>query len=150
MDRKWKWLLVMRSEEIISLHHQVSALVVVIVIVSSRWRLLGEVYDGVLGGRFALVHHRFLLLLRFLGVGFYVQIGVNDFLSGLGQILLNKQQCRSAGVAPEVTLRNPLRIGDEAPKQRTHPGSDTQGRCHQKSKPGVLVVPQQKIKTTIS
>ena len=93
MDRKWKWLVVMRSERLFSLHHQVSALVViVIVVVGSRWRFLGEVDDGVLGGRFALVHDWFLLLLGFLGVRFYVQIGVDNLLSGLRQILLNRQQ----------------------------------------------------------
>ena len=36
----------------------------------------------------------------------------------------------SAGVAPEVNLRNMLHIGDKACKQGIHPGFETQGRRH--------------------
>ena len=43
----------------------------------------------------------------------------------------------SAGVAPEVNIRNLLRAGDEAYKRGIHPGFETQARCHQKSKTGV-------------
>ena len=49
---------------------------------------------------------------------------------------------RSAGVTPEVNLRNPVYIGDDALKQRIDPGFETQGRRHQKSKTGVPVAPQ--------
>ena len=48
---------------------------------------------------------------------------------------------RSAGVTPQVNLRNPYHTGDEAGKQETHPGFETQGRCHQ-SKTEVSVAPQ--------
>ena len=41
---------------------------------------------------------------------------------------------RSAGVAPEMNLGNPLRTGDNAWNQETHSGFETQGRHHQKSK----------------
>ena len=46
-----------------------------------------------------------------------------------------------AGVTPEVNLRNPLCAGEEAHKG-IHPGFETLGRCHQKSKTGVSVAPQ--------
>ena len=45
--------------------------------------------------------------------------------------------CWPASVTPEVNLRNPLHTGNKA-----HPGFETQSRCHQKSKAGVLVAPQ--------
>ena len=51
----------------------------------------------------------------------------------------------SADVAPMVNLRIPLRTDDEAHKQGIHPGFETQGRCHQKSKTGVLVALQKRI-----
>ena len=44
---------------------------------------------------------------------------------------------RSAGVAPEMNLRNPLHTGNEA--QEIHPGFENQGRHHQKSKTVVSV-----------
>ena len=46
---------------------------------------------------------------------------------------------QSAGVTPEVNLRI-----TQAKKhaKRIHPGFEAQGRCHQKSKTGVSVVPQ--------
>ena len=47
---------------------------------------------------------------------------------------------RSAGVAPEVNLRN-----HEAHKQGIHPGYETQGRPHQKSKTGVSDAPQKRL-----
>ena len=46
---------------------------------------------------------------------------------------------QSVGVAPEVNLRNSLHAGDKAHKQGIHPGFETQGRRHQKSKTGVSV-----------
>ena len=46
------------------------------------------------------------------------------------------------GVAPEVNLRNSLHASDKAAKWGIHPGFETQGRCHQKSKTGVSVAPQ--------
>ena len=49
---------------------------------------------------------------------------------------------QSAGVAPEVNLRNSWHAGDEAHKQGIHPGFETQGRHHQKFKTGVSVAPQ--------
>ena len=44
-----------------------------------------------------------------------------------------------AGVTPEVHLRNLLCIGEGI-----HPGFETQGRSHQKSKTGVSVAPQKR------
>ena len=49
---------------------------------------------------------------------------------------------RSAGVAPEMNLRNSLHAGDKARKRGIHPGFETQGRRYQKSKTGVSVAPQ--------
>ena len=49
---------------------------------------------------------------------------------------------RSAGVTPEVNLKNPLHPGKEACEQGIYPGFETQGTWHQKSKTGVLVDPQ--------
>ena len=43
---------------------------------------------------------------------------------------------QSAGVSPEVNLRNSLQAGDKACKRGIHPGFETQGRPHQKSKTG--------------
>ena len=57
----------------------------------------------------------------------------------LAAIPVNK---RSAGVAPDLNLRHPLCAGKEAHKQGIHPGFETQGRCHQKSKTGVSVSSQ--------
>ena len=57
---------------------------------------------------------------------------------------------KSAGVAPEVNLRNPLHAGDEACKQEMHPGFETQGRLHQKSKSGVPVALTKKNWKTLS
>ena len=45
---------------------------------------------------------------------------------------------RSTGVTLEVNLRNPLYAGKEACGWGMHPGFQTQGRCHQKSKTRVL------------
>ena len=47
-----------------------------------------------------------------------------------------------ASVAPEVNLRNPLCTGEEACKWGIHPGFETQGRHHQRSKTGVPVAPR--------
>ena len=47
-----------------------------------------------------------------------------------------------AGIAPEVNLRNPLHSGEKTHKWGIHPGFETQGRRHQKSKIGVSVAPQ--------
>ena len=41
---------------------------------------------------------------------------------------------QSAGVAPEVNLRNSLHTGGKACKRGIHPGFETQGRHCQKSK----------------
>ena len=49
---------------------------------------------------------------------------------------------QSAGVAPEVNLRNSLHAGNKARKWGIHPGFETQGRRHQKSKTGVSVAPR--------
>ena len=49
---------------------------------------------------------------------------------------------RSADVTLEVNLKNPLHVGNKAHKQGIHPGFETQGRHHQKSKTGVSVAPQ--------
>ena len=44
---------------------------------------------------------------------------------------------RSAGVAPEVNLRNPLHAGDPAHKgEGVHPGFETQSKHPKKSKTG--------------
>ena len=43
---------------------------------------------------------------------------------------------RSAGVTPELNVRNPLHVGKEASKGGFHPGFETERRCHQKSKHG--------------
>ena len=43
----------------------------------------------------------------------------------------------SVGVTPQMNLKNPLHTGDEAHKCGIHPGFDTQGRHHQKSKTGI-------------
>ena len=48
----------------------------------------------------------------------------------------------SAGVAQEVNLRHLLCTGEEAHKQKIHPGFETQGRRHKKSKSGISVAPQ--------
>ena len=47
---------------------------------------------------------------------------------------------QSAGVAPEVNLRNSWHADDEACKRGIHPGFETQGRRHQKG--SVSVAPQ--------
>ena len=41
---------------------------------------------------------------------------------------------RSASVAPEVNLRNPLHADEDARNQGIHPGFETQSRRHQNSK----------------
>ena len=55
----------------------------------------------------------------------------------------------SAGVTPEMNLRNPLDTGDKACKWGIHPGFETHGRRHQKSKTGVSVVPRKKLMSSI-
>ena len=49
---------------------------------------------------------------------------------------------RSVGVTSEVNQKCPVHIGDEARTQGIHPGFETQGRHHQKSKTGVPVTLQ--------
>ena len=49
---------------------------------------------------------------------------------------------QSAGVIPEVNLRNSLHTGDKAHNRGIHPGFETQGRHRQKSKTGVSVAPR--------
>ena len=58
---------------------------------------------------------------------------------GLAAMLISIQ---SAGVTPEVNLRNSLHAGDKACKRVIHPGFETQGRHCQKSKTGVSVAPR--------
>ena len=67
-------------------------------------------------------------LFRTLHLGFSVSKYVDQ--KGLAAILGVK---RLAGIAPEVKLKIPLCAGDEACEQWIHPGSETQGRHHQKS-----------------
>ena len=40
----------------------------------------------------------------------------------------------SAGVAPDVNLRNSLHTGNKAQNEGIYPGLETQGRCYQKPK----------------
>ena len=49
---------------------------------------------------------------------------------------------KSAGVTPEVNLRNSLHADDKARKRVIHPGFETQGRRHQKAKTRLSVAPQ--------
>ena len=56
---------------------------------------------------------------------------------------------RSAGVAPKVNLRIPLCTGDEDASEGIHPGFETQGRPHQKSKTVVSVAPQKGLMSSI-
>ena len=49
---------------------------------------------------------------------------------------------RSAGVALDVNLRNAFHTSEEACKPRIHPGFETHGRYHQKSKTVVSVASQ--------
>ena len=65
--------------------------------------------------------------------------------SGLAAILVAK---RSAGVTPELNLRNLLNTGDEAFKE-INPGIKTQGRRHQRSKTGLSVAPSKGLKSSI-
>ena len=46
---------------------------------------------------------------------------------------------RSAGVASEVNLRNPLYVGKKAHKKGIHPGFETLDKHHQKFKVGVSI-----------
>ena len=56
---------------------------------------------------------------------------------------------RSAGVTPEVNLRNPLHAGDKAGKLGIHHSFQTRGRRYQKSKAGVLVATQKELMPSI-
>ena len=47
--------------------------------------------------------------------------------NGLAAMLDTK---RSADLVSEVNLRKPLHAADEAHKQGTQPGFESQGRCH--------------------
>ena len=58
---------------------------------------------------------------------------------GLAAMLVVK---RSASVISEENLKNPLHAGNEALKRGIHSGFETQGRCHQKSKPELSVASQ--------
>ena len=55
---------------------------------------------------------------------------------------------RSAGVAPEVNLRNPLCAGKDTCKQGIYPDFETQGRLHQKSTTGVSVTSQKGLESS--
>ena len=48
----------------------------------------------------------------------------------------------SAGVTPDMNLKNPLQAGDKACLRVMHLGFETQGICYQKFKKGVSVTPQ--------
>ena len=61
------------------------------------------------------------------------------FDEGSGHMLAAK---RSAAVAPEVNLRNPLYRGIEACKQGVRPSFEKEDRRHQMSKTGVSVAQQ--------
>ena len=70
---------------------------------------------------------------------------------GLAAMLAIK---RTAGITPEVNLRNSLHEGNKACKQGIRPDFETQGRLYKKSNPGsgISVAPQKglmssKIKT---
>ena len=65
--------------------------------------------------------------------------GQTDTLLGMLKCLtLTKTNLlMSAGVVLGVNLRNPLHVGNEVCKQGIHPGYETQGRRHRKSKTGV-------------
>ena len=58
---------------------------------------------------------------------------------GLAAVLVIKM---SAGVTPEVDLRNPMHTDKEACKQGIHSGFETLNRRHQKSITGVPMAPQ--------
>ena len=69
---------------------------------------------------------------RHVAINFYFNIG--EQLTSLSGVDRNDSITkRSAGVAPEVNLRNPLHTGEEAHNRWVHPGFETQGR-------GVLVL----------
>ena len=53
---------------------------------------------------------------------------------------------RSAGATPEVNLRNPLHAGEKACKWTIFSDFETEGRCQQKYKTEVAVVPQKEKK----
>ena len=57
---------------------------------------------------------------------------------------------RSAGVAPEVNLRNSLHAGKKAHKPLFHPGFETQGRHHHTSKIRVSMIPQKGLMFSIN
>ena len=53
---------------------------------------------------------------------------------------------RSAGVTPEVNLREHVtHMPQPSINNAAHSGFETQRRCHQKSKIGVLVAPQKEL-----
>ena len=52
---------------------------------------------------------------------------------------------RSAGVTPEVNLRNPLYTGNKHASKEIHPGFETQGRSHLKPKTWVSVAAQKEL-----
>ena len=56
---------------------------------------------------------------------------------------------RSSGVAPEVNLRNSLHADNKAGKQGIHPGFETQGKCHHKSKTGISMALQKGLMSSI-
>ena len=49
---------------------------------------------------------------------------------------------RSAGITPDVNLRNPLHTDNKVHNQRIHPGFEIMGRRYQKFKSKVSVVPK--------
>ena len=59
----------------------------------------------------------------------------------VGNVTGNVTSIQSAGVAPEVNLRNSMQTRKHA-SEGIHPGFETHGRRHQKSKTGVSVATQ--------
>ena len=51
--------------------------------------------------------------------------------------MLTTQRLAGRSITPEVNVRNPLNKGEKVHKQGIHPGFETQGRRHQKSRTGV-------------
>ena len=59
--------------------------------------------------------------------------------------LLNSMTFRSAGVAPEVNLMNPLHASKKTCKQGILPGFEIQGKHHQKFKQRISMAPQNRL-----
>ena len=66
---------------------------------------------------------------------------VHKYVDENGSVAMHAAK-RSAGVAPEMNLRSLFCAGNEAHKEGIHPGFETQGIRHLKSKTGVSVASQ--------